>query len=215
MQPSLSPEELAKYRERTPIAHDDETALCTAAGAAKALAERTTATVKAPDVPNARFWTARLSLPPYTEIHIECERYIDALAFARMVAGAREVYVYSDENPLAGTLSRWQVKWAAGWQPNQPGAHGRAPREPGNDRLSPGARDRLLVNAPEIFQAVCALTLVGGLGFVAGRRAGWFAGYKLGTEDTSKIWEHALTRSQQTLGESLQESVGKILDRKS
>ena len=112
MQPSLSPEELAKYRERTPIAHDDETALCTAAGAAKALAERTTATVKVPDVPNARFWTARLTLPPYTEIHIECERYIDALAFARMVAGARDVDVFTDTNPLAGTLSRWQVKWA-------------------------------------------------------------------------------------------------------
>lgn len=78
---------------------------------------------KQADVPNAKHWLAWLEEDPTKEIHLECERWVDARAFARMVAGGREVkvaenirgLVLDDGSAKMGTdvvPNRWQVKWA-------------------------------------------------------------------------------------------------------
>lgn len=112
--------EQEQLRKRETIARDDETALCNAVGWAKRT-ERAPGDAAHVVWTPARCWIARLVGPLGCTVHIECERYIDALAFARMVAGANEVEVMGvlgvQAEAVALTdavrpLRRWQVKWS-------------------------------------------------------------------------------------------------------
>ena len=105
-------EELEKLRAMKPgrvmIANDDAKSICTRAGW-EAYQKQTAADVVPPDVPNARHWAARLVDDPSAVIDIECERWNDARAFARMASAGREVVL---EPVYVPAHERWQVKWA-------------------------------------------------------------------------------------------------------
>lgn len=64
---------------------------------------------KSDDVPNGRAWEARLVSDPTKKIHVECYRFVDARAFARLVAGGAEVEVLETG---AWLVERWQVRKA-------------------------------------------------------------------------------------------------------
>lgn len=121
MKPTLSPEEKARYMKREVIAKDDPNAHATAAGWTTFLATRPAAGTTGPDVPNGLLWIAML--PAFVDddcnpsIHIECERWTDALVLARAVASNEsgkgvepEVHRLLDPPRVAG--HRWQVRWA-------------------------------------------------------------------------------------------------------
>lgn len=109
----LTNQNKVRLRERIVIPHNDRTAISTRHGWERFQKRAAKAGVHVPDVPNARFWSAALTTKEGNPIAIECERWNDARAFARMVAGGAEVDVVQlTVVPRNEIGSRWQVKWA-------------------------------------------------------------------------------------------------------
>lgn len=93
--PDVTPEELARLRERAPIADDDPTAICTREGwrryrarAKKALAYRR------PDAPTGRVFSASVVLDGWLGVlRVRAERWHDARELTRRMFPGRDVTV--------------------------------------------------------------------------------------------------------------------------
>lgn len=113
----LSDEEKERLRRKTPIAHDDPTALCTEVGIAaqrKKQAEHMKSVPKKHHPftpPSSTIYFARAKDDPKKQLAIESERFIDARATACALLGVPEVNMTAVLKMDEKMLPRWQMQW--------------------------------------------------------------------------------------------------------